>query len=212
MIIRRKPLHRRTVLKGLLGGGLVSVALPPLEAFFGASSTAFANESSYPTRFGIFSWGNGVHPQYWVPDWPDTLAAGRDVDRNWVAKSQLQSFEKIRAKMSVITGMEVKAPNNDAHGSGPAGLLSGVPILGTDGYIRFGGPSIDQIVAAEKGGDTKFRSVEVAVEPNGRGLSFSDRDSRIPPDSQPSAVFNRLFGPQFRAPGDEPIFDPTLAL
>ncbi len=83
MIIRRKPLSRRTVLKGLFGGAAVSIALPPLEAFFGASGTAFASESNYPTRFGIFSWGNGVHPQYWIPD-----TTGSD----WVAKAQLQPF------------------------------------------------------------------------------------------------------------------------
>ena len=35
MIIRRKPIHRRTVLKGMLGGAAVTVALPPLEAFLG---------------------------------------------------------------------------------------------------------------------------------------------------------------------------------
>ena len=68
------------------------------------------------------------------------------------------------------------------------------------------------MIAAEKGGETQFRSIEVAVEPNGKGLSFNDRDSRVPPESEPVAVFNRLFGPQFRAPGDAPILDPTLAL
>jgi len=203
MIIRRAPLDRRTVLKGLLGGAAVSVALPPLEAFFGASGTAFANETNYPTRFGIFAWGNGVHPQYWIPD---------DVGTDWTPKSQTEAFSNVRSKIAIISGMEVKAPNIDAHGSGPAGLLSGVPILNTDGYIRFGGPSLDQIVAAEKGGDTQFRSIELAVEPNGKGLSFNDRDSRVPPESNPVAVFNRLFGPQFRAPGDEPIIDPSLAL
>ena len=203
MIIRRKPIHRRTLLKGMLGGAAVTVALPPLEAFLGQLTAARATESAYPTRFGIFSWGNGVHPQHWIPD---------DIGPDWIAKEQLRPFENVRQKLAVITGMEVKAPNNDAHGSGPGGLLSGVPLLGTDGYTRFGGPSIDQMIASEKGGETRFRSIEVAVQPNGRGLSFSDRDTRLPPESSPAAVFNRLFGPQFRAPGDEPIIDPKLAL
>ena len=203
MIIRRKPLSRRTMLKGVLGTALVGIALPPLEIFFGGAGTAYANESSYPTRFGIFSWGNGVHPQHWIPD-----AVGRD----WGLTPQTEPFASVKSKITLVTGMEVKAPNIDAHGSGPAGFLSGVPILNTDGFIRFGGPSVDQMVAAEKGGDTRFRSVEVAVEPNGKGLSFNDRDSRIPPESEPAAVFERLFGPTFRAPGDDPIIDPTLAL
>ena len=33
MIIRRKPLNRRTVLKGMLGGAAVSIALPSLKLF-----------------------------------------------------------------------------------------------------------------------------------------------------------------------------------
>ena len=89
-----------------------------------------------------------MHPQHWIPE-----KTGTDFD----LKDQTQFFKNVKNKISLITGMEVKAPNNDAHGSGPAGILSGVPILGTDGYIRFGGPSLDQIVAAEKA-VTRFRS------------------------------------------------------
>ena len=203
MIIRSQPLSRRSVLRGMMGAGVVSIALPPLEAFF-TSSTAQAQQSSYPTRFGIFSWGNGVHPQHWIPD---------EVGEVWTPKSQVIPFERILPKISVISGMEVKAPNNDAHNSGPAGLLSGVPVVYSgDGHSRFGGPSLDQMIAAEKGGDTPFRSLEVAVEPNAKGLSFSGRDTRLPPESDLISIFQRLFGPQFRAPGDDPIIDPRLAL
>ena len=84
-----------------------------------------------------------------------------------------------------------------------------MPLLGTDGYTRFGGPSIDQMIASEKGGETRFRSIEVAVQPNGRGLHSATaiQDSHR---NHPGGCC--LFGPQFRAPGDEPIIDPKLAL
>src|SRR5207237_417898 len=53
---------RRTMLKGLLGGIAVSVALPPLEAFMNRNGTAYAGGSAFPTRFGIWFWGNGILP------------------------------------------------------------------------------------------------------------------------------------------------------
>ena len=73
-------LSRRTVLKGLLGGTVVSLGLPALEIFLNSHGTAFAEDgpavSGFPRRFGLFFWGNGVLPDRWVP-------SGEGVD--WVA-------------------------------------------------------------------------------------------------------------------------------
>jgi hypothetical protein len=49
-----KPLNRREVLRGMLGGAAVSVGLPPLEAIFNCSGTAYAAGGGLPTRFGLF--------------------------------------------------------------------------------------------------------------------------------------------------------------
>ena len=35
-------IHRRTLLKGLLGGAAISIGLPPLECFINANGTAYA--------------------------------------------------------------------------------------------------------------------------------------------------------------------------
>ena len=50
------------------------------------------------------------------------------------------------------------------------------------------------------------------MQPGVGGLSYLGPDSRNPPESDPAALFERLFGGAFRAPGDDPIIDPTLAL
>lgn len=199
----RFNLNRRTLLKGLMGGSVVSVALPPLEAFMNVNGTAYAQETGFPDRFCLFSWGNGVHPDLWIPEESGT---------SWSLTPQLMPLSDHKDYVSVLTGFEVKAPNNDAHVSGPCGLLSGRPLSNSGGGFSFTGPTVDQMIANEIGGDTQFKSIELAVEQGARGLSFNGLNSRNPPESDPKELFNRLFGPTFREPGGEPIIDPKLAL
>jgi hypothetical protein len=79
------------------------------------------------------------------------------------------------------------------------------------GDWTFKGPTIDQQLAALMGGDTLFRSLEVGVEPNMRGMSLNGPDSRNTPESDPLALYERLFGATFREPGEGSV-DPKLAL
>ena len=69
--VRGRTLSRRGVLKGLLGGALVTVGLPALDVFLNDHGTAYADdgpvESGFPRRFGLFFWGNGMIPNRWVP-------------------------------------------------------------------------------------------------------------------------------------------------
>src|SRR5689334_7537038 len=109
-------ISRRTMLKGLLGGVAVSVALPPLEAFMNACGTAYAGGSPFPTRFGIWFWGNGVLPQHWAP-------AGTGPD--WVPAGQLLPLAALQQYVTVVSGTRVNTPNTAPHGSGPAGLFTG---------------------------------------------------------------------------------------
>ena len=61
-ITKKLVLHRRTVLRGILGGAAIGIALPPLEAMMNPSGTAYAGGAAIPKRFGVFYWGNGVLP------------------------------------------------------------------------------------------------------------------------------------------------------
>ncbi|MEL6178251.1 MAG: DUF1552 domain-containing protein [Myxococcota bacterium] len=198
----RKPLSRRTFLRGLLGGTAITLGLPPLEAFFNANGTAYANGQS-PRRFGLFFWGNGILPERWIPT---------DSGPDWTLSDQLKPIERVRDHITLLSGMEVKTGNPLAHVSGPAGLLTGQsPIVRGDEYT-FAAPTMDQVMAATIGGETQFRSLEVGVEPRGKGMSFNGPDSVNPPTSDPAALFERLFGANFREPGSEPIIDPTLSV
>lgn len=199
-----RPLSRRTFLRGVLAGAAISVALPPLELFFDSNGVAYADGSGFPRRFGLFFWGNGTLPDRWVPQ-----GTGKD----WVTSPQLAPLQPMRDHLSVVTGLEVKVVNAVAHHSGPAGFLTGTDSLdkGNNDHT-FLAPSLDQILAAEIGGETQYRSLEIGVQPGMSGLSFNGKDSKNPPETDPAALFERLFGPEFRAPGEDPIIDPRLAL
>lgn len=188
-------LDRRTMLKGILAGsGLVTVGLPALEIF--------AQDSGFPTRFGLFFWGNGMIPDRWVP-----TTTGADYELS----DQLMPLAAHKAKLTVVTGLSVKVPNIIPHHSTAAGVLTGAPLFADErNNETFQGPSLDQLIAA-KIGDTQYRSIEFGAAP-GSGLSHTGPHQRNPPESSPIALFERLFGPGFRAPGDTTEVDPTLAL
>ena len=199
-------LDRRTLLKGMLGSGVVTVGLPPLELFFNSTGTAYAYGGGLPKRFGVYMWGNGVLPDRWNPP---KQGAGDE----WELSDQLAPLAAFKDRLAVVSGMHVKVKNEIPHGSGPGGVLSGAAVIrkGAGEEYTFALPSIDQVIAQEIGDDSRFRSLEFGVEP-GAGLSFNGPDSRNPPESSPHKLFERLFGAGFAAPGDEPIVDPTVGL
>ena len=86
--MKKTALNRRTFLKGMLAGAAVSIGLPPLEAFMNANGTAYASGDGFPKRFGLFYWGNGVHPELWIPS---------DTGPNWTLSQQLTPFATCRA-------------------------------------------------------------------------------------------------------------------
>ena len=59
---------RRKVLKGMLQGSAVTVALPLLDCFLDGKGTLLASGAPIPTRFGTWFWGCGINAARWVPD------------------------------------------------------------------------------------------------------------------------------------------------
>jgi hypothetical protein len=201
-----KPISRRTLLRGLMQGAAVSVALPPLEAMFNLSGTAYACGGGLPLRFGLFFWGNGNLPERWTPTGEGT---------SWELSEQLEPLAPVKDLISVVSGMSIKTGNLIPHHSGKAGILSGAPLKvyengREDGTFEI--PSIDQVIAAEIGGETIYRSLETGVLPGTEGNSYNGPNNRNPPELSPYAFYERLFGASFREPGEEGVVDPTLAL
>ena len=62
------------------------------------------------------------------------------------------------------------------------------------------GPSIDQVIAAKLGGDSRFRSLQIGVsqesfgESMQRNMSWAGYERALPPEMIPHRLFDRLFG------------------
>lgn len=195
----KTPIHRRTLLKGLLGGAAVSIGLPPLECFLNTHGTAYAGGTAFPKRFGVFFWGNGVLPARWNP-------TGEGTD--YALSPQLMPLADLKPDLTVITATRVLTTNTAPHLSGPAGLFSGEGLRGES----FARATVDQTIAAELGGETRFRSLEIGVQRSDFTYSHNGPNQVNPPETSPRALFDRLFGEGFRMPGEMTMADPRVRL
>lgn len=192
-----RHLDRRTVLRGLLAGAAVSIALPPLEVMLDTTGTALADGTGLPDRFGVWFWGNGVRPEIWSP-------SGTGTGFTW--SETLQPLDPVRSHVSVVTGLDIKTATHPHH-SGITGVLTG------DAYHKlrnvrdtiattFARPSVDQLVAAEWAGKAAYRSLEVGItrfRGTDEGSTFQHVSHNGPNDPNPAEysalqLYNRLFG------------------
>ncbi|RME22472.1 MAG: DUF1552 domain-containing protein [Deltaproteobacteria bacterium] len=199
----RLVLDRRTLLRGTLAGAAVSLALPPLEAMFDANGEAYALDGVLPKRFGLFFWGNGNRPERWAP-------SGTGLGPAWSLSETLQPLAAVKPWLTVVTGTDVKLPNDAPHSSGAAGVLTGHRLGDAEDDNSFQAPTIDQVIAQAIGGQTLYRSLETGVD-GATGRSFNGPNSPNPPETSPIAFFDRVFGPTFREPGQAAV-DPRLGL
>jgi hypothetical protein len=211
-----RHIGRRTLLRGLLYGSAVGIALPTLDLMLNEHGTAYADGSALPKRFGIFFWGNGVRLKQWTPA---VQGAG------WALSESLKPLANVKDYVSVVSGFNIKTGNERGHHAGCVGILSGAPMVsqapnGAPYASTFSAPSIDQVVASSITDKLKFRSVEMGISKTVstsegstlRYLSHNGPDNPNPPEYSPSALYTRLFGPDFRAPNTVQTIDPKLAL
>lgn len=202
---RRNRIGRRALLRGMLGGSAVAIGLPALEYFLNDNGTAYADCSTgLPTVFGVFYWGNGVLPDRWNPT---TMGAGYDLP------PLLAPLAPVQSDVTVVSGLRVLTSNTFPHGSGPAGLFSGADVV-DDTFV---GPSLDQVIAdglarAPGSVERRFHSIEIGVERSTSSWSMTGPHMVNPPECDPFTLYTRIFGPEFRLPGDTSMPDPRIAL
>jgi hypothetical protein len=219
--MNRFKVNRRTVLRGVIGGLPVAIALPPLEAMIGGGSRAWAQaQAARPRRLGLWFWGNGVKMPQWRP-----VGAGA----GWAPNLSTQPLADAAIKdyVNIVTGMDVKAGNERGHHSGVAALFSGSAILPQDhpnsNYkSTFRQPSLDKQLATELMPNTKFATLEVGVSnkvAQGEGttttyLSHSGPDSPNPAEYDAGKVFDRVFAGVSSGGGTPPppVTDASKAL
>ena len=187
-------LNRRSFLRGVgVAGSVIRIGLPPLEAMFNTSGTAYAAgvAKAVPKRFVFWFNGNGIPEKYWVP---------RETGTDYAMPSCLQPLAAYREDMHVVTGLDSAAARLPGPGNSHYPSMSAVVSCKTYTGRGGGGPSIDQVIAQKIGGETRFRSLQVGVcqesfgESIQRNLSWADRDRPLPPEMIPHRLFDRLFG------------------
>jgi len=189
------------MLRGMLHGAAVTVGLPPLLSVRHAYGDTC--DDGFPQRFVLFYWGNGNRPDLWTP-------TGEGFGDDWALSEELAPLAAIKHKLAVVTGMSVKVPNLIPHWSGAMGFLTGIAPTGTDGAWDVVGPTFDQRLASEIGGDTIYRSLELGVLTS-ESISFAGPGARYPAENDPWSFYDRIFGTSFREPGSDAGPDPRLA-
>ena len=206
-----KRFDRRAMLRGTVAGGAVTMGIPLLDCFLNEHGSALAQGAPLPLRFGAWMWGCGMNPSRWTPTTEGTdfelPIELRALDRD------LASGGKLRDHVSILSGFDVKLDGrpNFPHTAGLMGTLTGS--LPLQDYT-VPAPTLDTLIAAEVGGFTRFRSIEMSCTGN-PNQSYSYESQGVPnaPEISPGALYTRVFGPEFADPNAGPFTpDPRLML
>jgi uncharacterized protein DUF1552 len=202
MMIFKQAIPRRTFLRGVGA----TLALPLLDGMVPAFASAVGDASSRPNRFCTVYCPTGMIMDKWTP-----ATEGASYELSPI----LEVLAPYRDRMLVLSGLALK--NADAllpgegavgnHSRASATFLSGVHPKKTEGADLEAGVSIDQIAASEFGKKTQLSSLELCMEADLVGtceagyscaylntLCWRTPTTPIPMETQPRAVFERLFG------------------
>lgn len=199
MIITGKHIERRSFLKGVG----VAIGLPMLDAMIPALSAAGKLPKS-PTRMSFVYVPNGIVMDNWTPA---TLGAGFEM--NGILKPLLP----FRNQTLVISGLMDNNGNALGDGGGDharaaSSFLTASHPKKTEGADIHVGVSADQVVAEFVGSNTRLRSLELGLDDSRtvghcdsgyscaytNSISWRSPTTPLPPEANPRAVFERLFG------------------
>ncbi len=223
----RRAMPRRTVLRGMFNGSVMTLGLPTLDAMLNSNGTAHAQTGNPTgTYFGTFHWAHGTNRALFFPQ-------KTGVGDAWSLNEAMMPLAGFKDYLSVASDLKLYGSMN-GHGSLMVSLQTGAPFLcdellklEPDGSVKFAFPhglapraTIDQDVVqafAKIPGEPK-KGLVVGVCPGylvGRGpatgtLSFRGYNDHIPGIYNPRDLFNDLFGSFFPPMG--PKADPRIAV
>jgi hypothetical protein len=183
MFITKKHLSRRAVLKG----AGATIALPLLDAMTPAG-LAWGNTptAKAPHRMAFVGFPHGAVMSRWVPE-----QTGKD----FTISPILKPLEPFREHLTVVSGLRNKpAESPEPHEFIERTWLSCVSpkeagVIGPDA-----GVTADQLAVRHIGQETRLPSLELTTALRGAQLSWRTPTQSLPQESNPRAVFYRLFG------------------
>jgi len=205
-VITGKHIARRSFLRGVG----TAIALPFLDAMTPAFAANRIGSANTPRRMAFVYVPNGIITKDWTP-----AAEGSAFDFSRI----LKPLEPHRRDLMVLSGLTQNTGR--ALGDGPgdharaaASFLTGIHPKKTAGADISLGVSVDQIAAQKVGSATRFASLELGCE-DGRlvgncdsgyscaysnSISWRTSTTPLPPEVNPRAVFERLFGDASETP------------
>lgn len=198
MKITRRPLSRRTMLRGLG----TTMALPFLEAMM--PNARAADIAARPKRLQVFYSPNGMMMQNFRPAADGTALA---------LAPTLEPLAPHRDTITIVSGLG--HPQAAAMGDRPAGhgrscpaFLTGTHVRQTEGSDIRCAVSMDQVYARHLGDATQLSSLELGIDQASllgscdigyscaytNGISWLNPTVPLPVTANPRDVFERLFG------------------
>ena len=197
--LTRSALSRRTFLRGVGA----AIALPALDAMTPALASV-GKVRKAPVRLVFTYVPNGVIMKDWTPK-----TAGSDFELTRI----LKPLAAYRNDLMIISGLADHNGNELGDGAGDharagASFLTGVHCKKTSGADIHSGVSADQIAARAFASETRFASLELGCEDSRtvgncdsgyscaytNSISWRSPTTPMPPEVNPRAVFERLFG------------------
>lgn len=183
------------------------MALPVLETMLPAARLLGADTSvgaAAPKRLAFIYIPNGANMEEWTP-----AATGS----NYALTKILQPLKNLQNNFTVISALDNDKANELGDGGGgharaSASFLTGVHPRKTAGADIHGGVSVDQLVAAKIGDQTKLPSLELSCDRGQRAgscdsgyscayqfnISWASETMPMNPEVDPRQAFDRLFG------------------
>src|SRR6185437_8023782 len=182
MFLSKKNLSRRTVLRG----AGAAIALPLLDAMIPASTAWADTPAGKPIkRFGFVGFPHGAIMDRWSP---------KETGTEYTMSEILKPLEPFRKHLTIVSGLRNKpAETPEPHAYIEQGWLTAVKPseFGKNGPDY--GVSADQIAARYVGQDTRLPSLELTTTTSAR-VAWRTPTQPLPQESNPRAVFQKLFG------------------
>jgi hypothetical protein len=191
-ILIKKNKTRRNILRGMLNGGAVAVALPFLDCFLDGNGEALASGAPVPVRFGTWYWGMGHTPGHAVRERTDV----GEIEFLEECKALIPYRPYINYFGGFNTPLDGRS--NYPHESGWIGSRTGA-VPSRNGEIP--APTFDLLIADAIGGGTRFRNIDLSSMGNPME-TYTARNtfSRSGAETSPVAFYARMFGPDFADP------------
>ncbi|MBX7197828.1 MAG: DUF1552 domain-containing protein [Rhodospirillaceae bacterium] len=184
-------LQRRRVLRGMLNGGAVTVALPLLNCFLNGNGNALADGKPMPIRFGTYYWALGMTKAIFVPK---KTGAGYEITE------EMEALRGVQKHFNVLTNFTAFRDNaeNLCHHTGWVISRTGIaPML----QQEVPGETLDVTIANQISRTTRFKLLNASAGGDARGtFSYETPTTPNAPEVSPMQFYTRLFGPDFQDP------------